>query len=310
MVHAATSLQERLNESHPTLKFELEIPNENNALPLLDVRLTVTEEGTIHHVWHTKSANRGIQIHHSSHVPDAVKRNMIKSEFRRVTALSSSQDAKITVPNILSDRLLRNGYPLSQVKKHRAQSLPLQPPPPDPVTYISLHFESEEFSRQVRKAIQHSGLNIGLRFSPTTQLRHILKPNLYTKTCMKRTCPIAIPQHCLTRFVVYQLDCVLCGDSYIGSTSRTWHERPIEHQRASRNPTSYKNSAIATHFLKKHPSHTQSSPSAPPSLLRYQIIQRYRRELDSHIGEATHITSKQPAMNLKCESDSVYLMLV
>ena len=104
---------------------------------------------------------------------------------------------------------------------------------------IQIPFISDQFTERIRRAIKTSGLRVIIRVRPGLQLRHILKKLKYPRHCTKRNCPISDDNLCFRYNVVYRLKCMLCGEIYIGSTTRNLHDRAIEHSRAARNQPSY-----------------------------------------------------------------------
>ena len=63
-----------LNDQHKSIKFEMELPDMKNFLPILDVRIGIDGDGSVRRKLYTKPANKGITLHAESHHPLATKR--------------------------------------------------------------------------------------------------------------------------------------------------------------------------------------------------------------------------------------------
>ena len=88
-------------------------------------------------------------------------------------------------------------------------------------------FSSNEINGIVRRALKRHGINarvVNPRLQTVDQLYQKQRPAAKYKV---RKCPV--PQlNCTATFVVYQVKCNLCGNTYIGSTSRQLHYRAKE----------------------------------------------------------------------------------
>jgi hypothetical protein len=299
----ASALQVHLNSIHGSIKFELEQPDVENKLSLLDVTIRITQEGQLEHMWYVKSANKGIKLHAASHVPNSIKYNTLQNEFQRVDDLSHNSSTKAIAKAKLTSLFIRNGYSRTQqqqiISKRKNRRLP---PIENANTIFYLPFISDKFTERIRRAFIANNLNVTLRIQPGKQLRNVLQKFKFPRHCEKRNCPIADDQICFKNNVVYRLTCEICGEFYIGSTTRSLHERAIEHTRAAKNPKSYPTYAIATHYTEKH--------NGIEPALNFIITEQCRSELDCKISEAMHINKLHPHMNCKCETDMVYTQLL
>ena len=82
-VTQANALLKHLNDKHPTIKFELELPDTERFLPILDIKLKIREDGTIEHKLYRKAANKGLTLHFKSNHPISVKRAVVQNELPR-----------------------------------------------------------------------------------------------------------------------------------------------------------------------------------------------------------------------------------
>ena len=99
-----------LNSKHPTIKFELELPNDDDYLPILDVQIKLDTDGNLHLRLYTKPASKQLTLHYRSHHPTATKKNLIRNELRRATLCSSTDHRHVSLTKT-QNKLQRNGYP-------------------------------------------------------------------------------------------------------------------------------------------------------------------------------------------------------
>ena len=168
-------------------------------------------------------------------------------------------------------KLLDNEYPEDTVTK-----LQLQKPKRNTSSGMSrkhkatlcIPFFSEKTNILVKKAISSSGLDIGLRNKQGKPLRSRLAFQQLSPdgTCTKKKCPINDQSICCFTGCVYIVTCLFCKQYYVGSTTRPFHQRATEHLRATKNPASYKENALAEHYATSYP--TCHEPSLKFALLR------------------------------------------
>ena len=91
-IDEAVRMVQYLNIQHKTIKFELELPSDDRYLPILDTIIRININGSIEYRLHTKQASKKITLHHNSHHLNAVKKAVIRSEFRRADQNSSTEN--------------------------------------------------------------------------------------------------------------------------------------------------------------------------------------------------------------------------
>ena len=64
-----------LNSKHPTIKFELELPDSDGYLPILDIQMKIDDNGQIHHRLYTKKASK-ISLYTSTHTIHALSKKL------------------------------------------------------------------------------------------------------------------------------------------------------------------------------------------------------------------------------------------
>ena len=122
-------------------------------------------------------------------------------------------------------------------------------------------FINNEINGIVRRALKRHGINarvINLRPQTVGQLCQKQRP---AAKCKVRKCPIPHLNSTAT-FVVYQVKCNLCGNTYIGSTSKQLHYRTKEHIATAEHHSA--DSAMGEHYGM---SHVQSKPNLSFSIL-------------------------------------------
>jgi DNA-binding FrmR family transcriptional regulator len=80
----ARSIQEILNAQDPSIKFEIELPDEEGYQPFLNTKLRVKPDGTLDTAWYTKQANKGVMIHALSHHPKSMKIGAIQNTLKTI----------------------------------------------------------------------------------------------------------------------------------------------------------------------------------------------------------------------------------
>ena len=152
----ANQLLETLNSQHQTIKFELELPAEDNYLPVLDTALKINHDGTLSHQLHTKSASKQITLHYDSHHLDTTKIAIVKNELKWAKT-NSSVDNVTGSTNTAITKLINNGYPADMIKQiERAQGgnqrRKPRPRNADQLTFC-LPFISNSVDRESRRAL-------------------------------------------------------------------------------------------------------------------------------------------------------------
>ena len=109
-----------LNSKHDTIKFELEIPNEDGYLPILDTMIKIEPDGSISRKLYVKAASKGITLNYRSHHPTANKIAIIHSELARARNNSSTGNHREAAA-MITNKLISNGYPEHLLQREREQ---------------------------------------------------------------------------------------------------------------------------------------------------------------------------------------------
>ena len=149
------------------------------------------------------------------------------------------------------------------------------------------------------------------------QLRNVFSTDLGKgKHCGRRACPPCDQnpenrQNCRMQNILYETKCLVCNPSegkedgvnrkkagrngiYYGESSRSFHERMVEHVRDADKFSS--KSHIIKHWMLSHQDLDQRPPFA------FKVINKYKDCLSRQIGEAIKIHHKTDnVLNSKCE---------
>ena len=284
----ATTTLTYLNSKHPTIKFEMELPDTDGYLPILDIKLNIDEDGNLHHKLYSKPASKGIMLHFRSHHPSSVKRAVIANEFRRAE-LCSSAEHRSDAFYATQTKLTSNAYPQNWTKPprtHKRKKTPSQPT----LFNFNIPFIDDKFNSDIKRLLTKHNIPARLTNKRGLTLRSLTKTTPARKTtCKSKSCPA--PGICQRSSVVYEVTCTICGKTYIGMTTRKLHERAREHTTAAREHSA--SSALGDHYHDVH-------PDATPSL-HFTILAQDRDVLNLHIREAYAIQERQPSLNRRDE---------
>ena len=274
---------------YDSIKFELQTPEEDNFLAVLDTKISLSEHGCLQHKFYVKEANKGLFIHAHSALPDSIKRNAVRSEVERAKTLSSEDPWKLEATRHMFDKFLANGYNKKQIKgymrpprqrNHRPHHLQHS-------SVLKIPFISDKFNGQLKRIVRKHFLDIRLVTQPGPSLKMQLNKNKRYLQCNKRSCVIQDPKLCNTRNVVYKATCTVCGSFYVGSTSPPFHNRVAQHLQPSRR------TAVSLHAL----THEQCAKD----IFLFAIVSRHPTEIRCRVAEALTIEKLSPPLNGKDE---------
>ena len=230
-VPQAQEMLHHLNTRHPTIKFDLEVPNADGFLPILDIMIKIKENGQISRRHYRKPANRGLTLHFASHHAGTVKKAVLQNEFRHAALYSTIENKAKAISNATA-KLIANGYRmkwLQQTTKPNATQKLKKPKSFDAV--LRLPFINDAFNPKFRAILRRNNLsNVRLvNPRPTTIQQLAAKPKAKPQRKLRK-CPIndTCP-NCTAAYVVYEATCEICKATDIGETTRPLHIRAREH---------------------------------------------------------------------------------
>ena len=245
-------LLNEFNNAHPSIRFTLEIEN-NNKLPFLDVLLERDELGTLRRSVYRKSTWVGQYTHFNSFVPLRYKRNLVRCLAFRANKICSSETLEGEL-RLIRSVLQDNGYPEPFIKKN----LTYKEPSPDVITarkksvFLSVPFKGdtpfELLTKKLKTAIEKTYFSARLIMVAETRpaISHSLKDKLPVQSQSS---------------VLYLFTCT-CGARYVGHTTRRLSRRISEHVPAALKKGTVKsvNSSILEHLWQT--GHQANSDSA------------------------------------------------
>ena len=284
------------------LAWEIDYPDSehNTFLPFLGTEIRVDEEGHLHHRFYRKEQKKQITLHYRSHHPFRTKVEVVKNFYR--TAERSSTPDYVEESMQIVDHLLRcNGYENPRqylTLRHKVISTKVGD---ESMVNLKLPYISEQVSLKILRFVKSQKLPITVIFLPGKKLRDLFCSSrpYDRRKCNITNCQICTKLQgnvdCSTTGAVYQITCKLCGEIYIGETSRSLHDRLGEHFRYARSPTtqSYKDEAMAFHYRENH---SGCEPDLSFKLLRTESNTILRK-----IFEAMFIFNLKPNINDKEE---------
>ena len=152
----ANNMLEYLNSKHPTIKFEMELPSEDDGfLLILDMVVQIDETGHFQQRLFTKAANKGIVLNFSSHQPTLVKKAMVQNKIKRadVTAAAEYKEGS------LATKRQNNGYPKHWIVKDQPQQH--RSVQPNEHKTLRLPFISDQFNHEIpARLVNHRGTTL------------------------------------------------------------------------------------------------------------------------------------------------------
>ncbi len=279
-----------LNKQHPTIKFDMELPDTNGFLPILDIKLKLNDDGTIQYKLYTKPASKGITLHFHSHHPSTVKRATVSNELRRA-ALCSSPEHRHDAISTTNTKLTRNGYPTDWTKQQTKRHKKRKHEKTNTLFTLNLPFITDKFNNSVKQLLRQHNIPARLVNGRGTTIRDLAKRRNHApqRCCKSKCCPA--PTICQRTSVVYAGTCTICQQTYVGMTTRKLHDRAREHVAAAKQHMS--SSAFGEHYKNDHPSDVPA--------ITFKIIEHQTDVLRLHIEEALAINRLKPPLNRRQE---------
>ena len=281
-----------LNKQHPTIKFELALPESDRFLPILDIEMKITADGSVPLKHYQKPASRGITLHFDSHHPATTKRAIANNELERAIQHSTGDNRQESMEEITS-KLRSNGYPQRWLQHRHKKTEKNNKKSYNAV--LKIPYISDTFNARIHSCLKSHGFDSVRLVNPRPQTIEQLasRKSPQPPHCRLRNCPIkSTCYQCSKSHVVYLAECQLCNATYVGSTTRALHTRAREHLYAvnRKDPSS----ALGEHYQLHHPKSTTS--------ITFRILANSNKsELRLPIMEAMIIQQVNPTLNRKTE---------
>jgi hypothetical protein len=114
---SADAFHQHINILHPAIKFEIEYPEEDNSLSLLDFKLTIKRDNTLQFEHYKKIAKKELFVNFNSALPLEMKLNIIKNERERIKRKCSERESRIKHDMAFNKLLSGNQYPQEVIRQ-------------------------------------------------------------------------------------------------------------------------------------------------------------------------------------------------
>jgi len=293
----AEKILANLNNTHQSLKFELECPSAENSINILDCCIKIAANGELQIGFFEKKAKKPLFLHQQSAQPQMTKQACVRAEFIRARRICNNEHSTKVADEQIERKLLINGYSRQYVQNQKTAILKRKKntnkDKKENKFFIPFPFISDDFSYKLCRLFKRHQLPVQAVSGSNNTLRQSLtKPTKDNSRCTKRTCHLNNPPLCNRTRVVYCLSCSLCKKEYVGSTIQKLHDRIYQHH-------NNKDSAIYTH--------KQSHSS--PCLFSCKIVATARTLKELLFKEALSIRQMRPKINRKSELTDVLPLL-
>ena len=175
-----------MKNHHPSIKFELELPDENNSLNILDTNITVSSDGLIQTKFYEKSAKKNLFIHANSAQPTQMKRAAIKSELRRINERCNPGSLAPYYIERFKKKLLSNGYKNEFIDNINFRNNDNSSIVSTDAIYLSTPFISDRFQNKMKNILKTCPFPVRISNRSENTLRTTLNR---TRTCFT-LCPL------------------------------------------------------------------------------------------------------------------------
>ncbi len=225
---SAVQIFTMMNQANPAIQFEIEHPDQNNSLSLLDFRITICKDGATNFSFYKKSAKINMFPHAKSAIPADVKLHSVRNEICRIEDRCTSNEERKSHLEFFYNDLTTRGYQnpklfFGQKKRSRKP----RNPQGQKYCYFEFPFINDEVHYKVKRIFQSSNLPIRI-YTKSRTIRSALQPKRDPIQCNARQCQMS-NELCLRKNCVYSMTCEKCREQYIGSSVRPLHHRVREH---------------------------------------------------------------------------------
>ena len=289
-----------INSQHRNIKFTYETEN-NNSISFLDVKVERSNDGFVTSVYR-KPTFSGQGTSYFSFCSFLFKVNAIKTLIYRAFKISSNYFKMNEEFDFLLRYFRNNGYPsflihshiknfLNKVLGDNESSIDSTLQIPVQTKYFCFQYFGPQ-SEKLKIELQ----TLFTKFFPTLNIKLIFT-NKFTISSFFRFKDSLPPMS--RSSVVYKYGCPLCGDQYVGSTSRTLFVRASEH-----GGRSHRTGALLT--CPPHSAirvHCEQACLSPVSYDNFKILAAAPDLVSLRILESLHIFKSKPKLN---DSDSSF----
>jgi hypothetical protein len=225
-----------------------------------------------------------------------MKINIIRNERERINQRCSSSDLAHLHNEKFDQILAANGYPREFINKSRVRQNHLARRTSSKYFYVKLPFVSDELNWKIRSIFRSE--NIPIRFyHPNKSFRNLLAKRQGQSTCTTQDCHFR--SICQWSNIVYQIQCMTCLKTYIGSTIRRLHYRLVEHMRTQ-----------ITSSVFQHLRNCIDLPALPLNeKLNVKVLARENDPINLRIKEGLFIKERRPQLNSREEIRELQMLV-
>jgi hypothetical protein len=215
----ANEIHNQFNQVHDKIKFEIEIPNQDESIPFLDFSIKVLNGKPVFK-FYQKPTKKPIFIHARSALPKSSFNAFISNERERIRDRCTEARDKIQCLHRFNQTLQLRGHNINRFKRNFNETKINQPR-----FFLSIPFISDNVNSMIRSTLAPLKLKICISHKTKT-LNSVFRQKVAGDIALCQQCGIS---GCGATHVVYQMTCNKCGGIYIGSTYRRLHMRVREH---------------------------------------------------------------------------------
>ena len=281
---------ERL-QKNSVLKFTHE-QMKNNTFSFLDVRMEVSETGSMRTSVYTKATDTGLYTNFNSHTPENYKISIVKTLVARALRYCSTWNACHAELDRLRQVFANNGYPQNLVDKvinNKMNQFFSDEPKneQDEINFFVQFFSISNFKSDTRRLnqiikshVRAPGENTQVRITP------YYKPYKISALFSTRPRTSTIDKS----DVVYKFTCpeARCNSTYYGYTQNSLKKRVSEHR--------YKASSIYQHYVTDH---NMLPPQQNNLISHFEIVYANSDLISLKIAEAISIKHFKPIISVK-----------
>ena len=285
------------NKFSKNIQFTIELPNEDGFIPFLDAQISLTNNKVIFK-WYQKKLHSGNILHYESQLPLKTKKNFVINTFRTLFKRNNTLVLLNDSITFMCNQLANNGYPdnfISENLKKAAFSDPNNKGNFSMGTSIKLPYINENIMKEVDGIINNSKIDIKTIQTKANEPKK-LSPKISNFSCDScYECTLYdTPNFCNAHGVIYDIECRLCEQHYIGRTMRPLKTRIKEHLKDWDKDES--KNALGEHMKTKH-----HIAKADNKLIKIDILDFSKDTADNILKEAYLISKNKPGLNRKVE---------
>jgi hypothetical protein len=290
----ANTFKDIMNGQHPSIKFEIEHPTDNKSLNLLDLQVTIEQNSSPVFKFYKKDAKKDIFVHYKSALPTLMKKNIINNERSRIIQRCTKVEDQQENVNKFDNLLYKCGYPRNFIERTHSTNLSTAGNTHhNDWFYLKMPFINDKINWGIKSIFRAENIPIRL-YHQNKSLRGVLK----RKSQSSQDCSCQFNRVCHNRNVVYEVKCLLCHNSYIGSTIRSLHQRLHEH-------LTNENSSIYKHLQSCRIDERRRIGDH----LKARIAARDNDNINLRIKEALLIKRYRPQLNAREELNELALLI-